>query len=76
MCEDSQRLGGEVAVEAHDVVVGVAGRGREEADLRPVAARRRCQPEHVVVQERVPRLHREPAAAEGDDLPWARHGGR
>ena len=64
----------EVAVEADDVVVGVAGRRGEEADLRPVAARRRCQPEHVVVQERVPGFHREPAATEGDDLAWARHG--
>ena len=66
----------EVPVEADDVVVGVAGRGREEAHLRPVAPGRRGQPEHVVVEQRVPRLHREPAAAEGDDLAWARHGAK
>ena len=66
----------EVPVEADDVVVGVAGGRREEADLRPVAARRRGQPEHVVVEQRVPGLHGEPAAAEGDDLAWARHGAK
>jgi hypothetical protein len=64
----------EVAVEADDVVVGVARRGREEADLRPLAPGRRGQPEHVVVEERVARLHREAAATEGDDLARARHG--
>jgi len=58
----------EMAVEADDVVIGIAGRRREEADLRARATRRGGEPEHVVVQERVPRLHREPAAAERDDL--------
>ena len=66
---------GEVAVEADDVVVGVARRGRQEADLRPPAARPvGGEPEHVVVEQRVPGLHREPAAAEGDYLPLAPHG--
>jgi hypothetical protein len=31
------------------------------------------QPEHVVVEQRVAGLDREPAAAEGDDLPLPRH---
>ena len=64
----------EVAVEADDVVVGVAGGGRQEADLRPLAAGGRREAEHVVVEQRVAGLHREAAAAEGDDLARARHG--
>ena len=64
----------EVPVEADDVVVGVPGGGGEEADLGPVAPGRRGEAQHVVVEQRVPRLHGEPAPAEGDDLAWTRHG--
>ena len=52
-------------VEADDVVVGVAAGRGQEADPR---APRSAEPEHVVVEQRVARLHREAAAAEGDDL--------
>src|ERR1044072_7918303 len=58
-------LGREGSVEADDVVVGVAAGRGQEADLRP---RRAAEPEHVLVQQRIPRLHREPAPAEGDYL--------
>ena len=63
----------EVPVEAHDVVVGVARGGGEEADLRALAARRG---QHVVVEQPVAGLHREPATAEGHDLGDAGHGGQ
>jgi hypothetical protein len=55
----------ERAVEADDVVVGVAARGRKEADLRPVAGSER---QDVVVEQRVAGLHREATAAERDYL--------
>ena len=58
-------VGGEGAVEADDVVVGVAAGRGQEADARPL---RPGQAEHVVVEQRVPGLHREAAATEGDDL--------
>ncbi len=63
----------ERAVEADDVMVGVARGGGHEAHARTFDAR---QPEDVVVEEPVSRLHREPAATEGDDLRAARHGRR
>ena len=62
-------VGGEGPVEADDVVVGVAAGGGQEADPRPLGP---GQAEHVVVEQRVARLHREAAAAEGDDLPGRR----
>ena len=58
-------VGREGAVEADDVVVGVAAGRGQEADARPLRA---PEAEHVVVEQRVSRLHREAAAAEGDDL--------
>ena len=57
--------GREAAVEAHDVVVGVAGRRRQEADARAAGFGER---EHVVVEQRMLALHREASAAKGDDL--------
>ena len=62
-------VGGEGAVEADDVVVGVAAGRGQEADARPLGPRQR---QHVVVEERVAGLHRETAAAEGDYLPRCR----
>ena len=63
----------ELLVEAHDVVVGVAGGGRQEADTRARLAR---QAEHVVVQKRIAALHGEAATTESDDLTTlAFHGG-
>ena len=58
-------VGGEGPVEADDVVVGVAAGRGQEADPRPLGL---GQAEHVVVEQRVPGLHREAAAAEGHDL--------
>src|SRR4029077_16013563 len=58
-------MGGEGPVEADDVMVGVAAGGGQEADPRPLGP---GQAEHVVVEQRVPRLPREAAAAEGDYL--------
>ena len=58
---------GERPVEAHDVVIGVTAGGREEADARSFAPPA-SQSEDVLVEQRVARLHREAAAAEGDDL--------
>ena len=58
-------IGGEGAVEADDVVVGVAAGRGQEADPRPLGP---AQPEDVVVEQRVARLHREPAPTEGDYL--------
>ena len=49
------------------------GRKQTFGRSRPAAAAR---PEHVVVEQRVPGLHGEPAAAEGDDLAWTRHGAK
>ncbi len=64
---------GEAAVEAHDVVVGVAGGGGQEADPR---AARPHQRQDVVVQQLAVALHRETAPAESDDLGgWHGHGG-
>ena len=62
-------VGGEGAVEADDVVVGVAAGRGQEADPRPLGP---GQAEHVVVEQGVARLHREAAAAEGDDLTGCR----
>ena len=62
-------VGGEGAVEADDVVVGVAAGRGQEADPRPLGL---GQAEHVVVEQGVARLHREAAAAEGDDLAGCR----
>ncbi len=56
---------GEAAVEAHDVVVGVARGGRQKADARAFGVGQR---QHVVVEQRAVALHREAAASEGDDL--------
>ena len=67
---DVRRLaaaGREGAVEAHDVVVGVARRRRQEADLRMLDAGAR---QHVLVEQAVARLHRESASPERDDLGW------
>src|SRR5204862_6365057 len=60
----------EGAVEANDVVVGIPRRGGQEADPRSLAA---AQLQDVVVEQRVTPLHREAAAAEGDDLPPVSH---
>src|SRR5215217_3176978 len=63
---------GEVAVEAHDVVVSVTRRRRQEADLRTYGS---GEAQYVVVEQGVAGLHREAAAPEGDDLRRARgHG--
>jgi hypothetical protein len=61
---------GERAVEAHDVVVGVARGGRHEADARPLGAGDR---QGVVVEQRVAGLHGEAPTAERDDLRRTRH---
>ena len=63
---------GEAAVEAHDVVVGVAGGGRQEAHARTRGGGE--EREDVVVEQRGVFLHREPAAAEGHDLRGAAGG--
>src|SRR4029453_16094570 len=64
-------VGAEGAVEADHVVVGVTARRRQEADARPW---RLAEPQHVVVEQGIARLHRETATAEGDDLaPVALH---
>ncbi len=65
-------LGREGSIEAHDVVVGIAAGRRQKADSRTARVR---EPEHVVVEQGVPPLHREPTAAERDDLaePWRLH---
>ena len=60
----------EGAVEAHEVVVGVAAGRRQEADLR---LGRPGQAHHVVVEQRVARLHREPTASERDYLLHPHH---
>ncbi len=59
----------ERAVEPHDVVVGVPGGGRQEADPRALHPR---QAQDVVVEQRT-RLHGEPSATERDDLRGAVH---
>ena len=56
---------GEATVEPHDVVVGVAAGGRDEAHPRPRAA---GDLQREVIDELVAGLHREPAAAEREDL--------
>jgi hypothetical protein len=56
---------GETAVEAHDVVVGVARCRRQEADARAIGLGQR---QHIVVEQRAVALHRESTASEGDDL--------
>ena len=58
-------LAGEGAVEADDVVVGVAAGRGQEADLGPFAA---AEAEHVLVEQGIARLHREPPTSERDDL--------
>src|SRR5439155_11413892 len=58
--------GVEGAVEAHDVVVGVAAGCRQETDARTLAI---GKAEHVVVEERIALLHREATASKRDDLP-------
>src|SRR3954453_14318855 len=60
-------LAREVPVEAHDVMVRITRGGREEADPGLLSPGQR---EHVVVEQRIPRLHAESAAAIGDDLWW------
>ncbi len=64
-------VGGEAAVEAHDVMIGVAGGGRQEAHPRAHGGGER---EDVVVEQRGVFLHREAAAAEGHDLGGAARG--
>ena len=54
-----------VAIEADQVVVGVAAGRGQEADLRARLAR---QVENELVEQRIAGLHREAAAAEADDL--------
>ena len=51
-------------LEAPDLLLGVAARGRQQADAR--LARRR-QREHVIVQHRRLSLHAEPSAPHGED---------
>ena len=58
-------LAGEGAVEADDVVVGIAAGGGQKADLGPLAA---AEAEHILVEQGVARLHREPPTPESDDL--------
>ena len=58
-------VGGKGAVEADDVMVGIAACRGQEADPRPLAV---AEAQHVIVQQRIARLHREAAAAEGHDL--------
>jgi hypothetical protein len=57
--------GREAPVEAHDVVVGIARGGRQEAHARALGS---GEGEHVVVEQGVALLHREAAAAKGHDL--------
>src|SRR3954449_7247445 len=60
-------LAREVAVEADDVVVGIPGRRRKEADLRLLAS---AQTQDVLVKEGIARLHGEAASPIGHDLRW------
>src|SRR5207244_11153183 len=57
--------GGEAAVEAHDVVIGIARGGGQKAHAR---ACRGGEREDVVVEQRAVALHRETSPSEGDDL--------
>jgi hypothetical protein len=60
--------GGEAPVEAHDVVVGVAGGGRQEADAGSGGPEVAGEREDVVVEQRAVALHREASASQCDDL--------
>ncbi len=58
-------LSREGTVETDDVVVGIAAGRGQKADARALGP---GEAEHVVVEQRVARLHREPATAERHDL--------
>src|SRR6476619_3383358 len=63
-------LGAKGPVEADDVVVGVAAGRGQEADLGPIGS---GQVEHVVVEQRIARLHRKPPSPESDYLAQRPH---
>src|SRR6185312_4897883 len=62
-------LAAERSVEPLDVRRGIAARAAQETDARTRAPRLR---EHVLVEQRIARLHRKAAAAHGDDLTHSR----